>query len=208
MLAVGYTSGDKFSPNRESLVCIWNVKNLVHPEREYKFDLRIKCVKFSIKHPNILAVAMEAGVIKLVDISTKELLIVGQNMSEDCSLQFGLYAVVWVEEDLMEDRLIECLGNGHVNKYMDLHLKAKKCVHHSIRVRERSKCNSDKETMSAVCVKFHPLHRNLYMMGSSSGTVYRCDLQNTQSYLGKFEAHVGPIYSIEFNPVSPVIFLT
>ncbi|XP_039292390.1 dynein intermediate chain 4, axonemal [Nilaparvata lugens] len=208
MLAVGYTGGDKFSNTHDSLVCVWNVKNLVHPEREYTFELRLRSVRFSIKHPNILAVAFETGVIKLVDICTRELLVVGRNMSKDCSLQYGLCTVVWVEEDLMEDRLIECLGNGHVNKYMDLHLKTKKCVHHSTRVKERSKCNSDKEAVSAVCVKFHPVHRNLYMMGSSSGTVYKCDLQNTQSYLEKFDAHMGPIYSIEYNPVSPVIFLT
>ncbi|KAL4104272.1 hypothetical protein QTP88_019581 [Uroleucon formosanum] len=64
-------------------VAVWSTKNQHTPERFYEFNTSaIKCLKFSIKTPNNLAIGFDCGKILIVDISKKSLNIVFQTSSK------------------------------------------------------------------------------------------------------------------------------
>lgn len=67
IVAVGY--GKFFYTDQKAgMVCIWNIKNPSQPERQYNFPVAVTGVKFSNKHPNLLAVIFYNGTLRVLDI--------------------------------------------------------------------------------------------------------------------------------------------
>lgn len=78
LLAVGYGKF-YFADNLTGLVFIWNIKNPVQPERQYTFMASVSALNFSKSNPNLLAVGCYNGHVVVLNIVSREKMIIGEN---------------------------------------------------------------------------------------------------------------------------------
>ncbi|KAJ8941223.1 hypothetical protein NQ318_015655 [Aromia moschata] len=78
ILAVGYGKYF-FTDNVSGLVLIWNIKNPVQPERHYEFFESVTALNFSTKTPNLLAIGFYNGHIVVLNVVSRETMIIGEN---------------------------------------------------------------------------------------------------------------------------------
>jgi dynein intermediate chain 4, axonemal len=60
----------------------------------------------------------------------------------------------------------------------------------------------------ALCLTVHPSTPNIYFVGTDEGCLFTCSTNHPHQHISILQAHRGSIYSIEYSPWSPKIFLT
>lgn len=60
----------------------------------------------------------------------------------------------------------------------------------------------------ALVLQRHPAINNIYFIGSDEGCLYRCSMNHLRQHVDSFMVHDGPVYSVEFSPFCPKLFLT
>nr|XP_023028759.1 WD repeat-containing protein 78-like [Leptinotarsa decemlineata] len=80
VLAVGYGKF-YYTDKLTGLVLIWNIKNPVQPERRYTFDVPVTSLQFSKSNPVLLGVGFDNGSVKVLNVSSRDKEIVGENMA-------------------------------------------------------------------------------------------------------------------------------
>lgn len=115
ILAVGYGKF-YFTDDTPGLVLIWNIKNPVQPERTYKFQDSVTCVRFSTSNPMLLAVGTYIGSIIVLNIASRELMFIGENTPTfepvwDISWQFAKN----VKED--QEQVVATFDDGRITSY-------------------------------------------------------------------------------------------
>lgn len=116
LLAVGYGKF-YFTDNVPGLVLIWNIKNPVQPERTYKFQDSVTSVHFSNKNPMLLAVGTYIGSVIVLNIVSREKLIIGENTPTfepvwDIAWQFGR------NEKFGEEHVVATFDDGRITSYI------------------------------------------------------------------------------------------
>lgn len=79
-VAYGAKTGEKDKAN--GLLLIWCAKNPSQPAREYTFDSPLSDIDWSRERPNLLAIGLYDGSIKVIDVSAKELNLIRQSRRE------------------------------------------------------------------------------------------------------------------------------
>lgn len=98
ILAVGY--GKFYFTDRNSgMVLLWNIKNPVQPEREYAFDSAVTSLGFAKLNPNLLAIGFYDGVVRVLDVSSREIRVIGQSSVTDSPCIEPVWKVVWYMGD-------------------------------------------------------------------------------------------------------------
>jgi WD40 repeat protein len=60
----------------------------------------------------------------------------------------------------------------------------------------------------ALCLQKHPTNPDTYFVGTDEGCLFICSINYPHQHIGVLQVHNGAIYSIDFSPFSPKIFLT
>ena len=58
------------------------------------------------------------------------------------------------------------------------------------------------------CISFNPKDDTIFLVGTESGTVYKCTTEYSSIFLETYLAHTMPLYNICWNTYIPSIFLT
>lgn len=95
ILAVGYGKF-YFTDENPGMVMLWNMKNPVQPERQYLFDTPVTSLGFAKFNPNLLAVGFCDGMVRVMDVSCREIRIIGQSSVSDFE---PVWNVVWYAGD-------------------------------------------------------------------------------------------------------------
>ncbi|XP_075210359.1 dynein intermediate chain 2, ciliary-like [Lycorma delicatula] len=220
ILAVGYGKYS-FTERKSGLVCIWNNKNLAHPEREYEFQHPVTCVRFGRSHPSILAIAFYSGLVSLINITRHQgIKVVAESLSPKTTLIYPVWQVAWLfKPEINKERVIECKADGSVFEYTKAHLHEKKMVMRISKMKEIVKGISHPKRClpyvlplvthpAVLCIALNPKDTNEYFLGSDEGAVYKCSLRDAHQHMEMFLAHNGPVYTIQFHPACSKIFLT
>ncbi|CAG9854716.1 unnamed protein product [Phyllotreta striolata] len=217
ILAVGYGKF-YFHDNVTGLILIWNIKNPVQPERKYSFQQPVTTLQFSKGTPALLAVGFYNGSVKILNICSRETMIIGENVPTfepcwDISWQYGR------NERRNEELVMVTFDDGKIGAYSiqrklqmsqlmrvgkaDGKLKGyeamKKCTSLSIPVSRYA---------SAFFVCFHPFDPSLYFVGTNEGTIHKCSLNYLSQHLDVFLAHEGSVHEMKFSPFFKQIFAT
>ncbi|GAB1601613.1 WD repeat-containing protein 78-like [Argonauta hians] len=77
-----------------------------------------------------------------------------------------------------------------------------------LKVRERKMETLISRYAAGTCFSFQPGIPNIYMVGTEDGHMHKCALSYSEQYLESYNAHTAPIYSINWSPFLPHVFLT
>ncbi|XP_037038560.1 dynein intermediate chain 4, axonemal-like [Bradysia coprophila] len=221
ILAVGYGVYD-FVPyiyRTAGYVAIWSIKNPVNPERRYRFDHPVTSVEFSKETPQLLAVGFFNGMIEVLDISDSDTdCVVARSQRNESASFEPIWDMKWVLAGT-EEELLTVSEDGIVMKYklinspyllglrqikLDMVLgDVEGLVVNNI----RSLAVMDRQPQ-ALCIEMHPIHKDIFFIGTNEGCLHRCSTFIPNQYSGILRVHKGSVSGMEFSPFSPKIFLT
>lgn len=204
-------------------VLVWCIKNPVNPERRYRFKCPVTSISFSNVSPQMLAVGFYDGKVEVIDISESNL--VGKDSTvarSERKSSLGLepvWSCVWNQFGKSEF-IFTASQDGRIMKY-ELGSGPHLIGHQQLRlnrvdgtldglavgVHETALKSADRYSQ-ALCLQFRPAHPTTYMVGTDEGCMHTCSINSIDQHVGVSQAHKYGIFSIEFSPFSPKIFLT
>lgn len=202
---------------------IWNIKNPVQPERSYSFTDPVTCVSFSVQNPNLLAVGFFYGHVKLIDISSREVRLIGQTSRENFLTFEPIWQVTWISDDEYFKGIEQIIAIGQDGRVYKLrHVGALTLVFNQMMrissegelkgIKTLRKCPAPGLPVNrypgALVYARHPVDPNIYFIGSSNGVVHKCSKNFFHQHLDSFLAHDGPIKQAKFSPFCSKLLLT
>ncbi|OXU20024.1 hypothetical protein TSAR_010449 [Trichomalopsis sarcophagae] len=228
LLAVGYgavaksSSPDEPSP-ADGLVLLWCAKNPSEPDRCYEFGSPVSDLDWSKSRPNLLAVGFYDGLVRVVDVSKKQLAVVRQSQRESSPSYEPHWQVQWwpMFDDRLDPReqLYTSNQDGRISFYPAKEAFASRQIFKLQRIQGRipgvrrvNHCLGHDIPISrspgALLLRRHPDQPDIYLVGTEEGCVLRCSTAQPQQHLDSFLAHDGPIYSLEFSPFCGKLLLS
>ncbi|XP_011140510.1 WD repeat-containing protein 78 [Harpegnathos saltator] len=222
VLAVGYGARTDSADKRNGLLLIWCAKNPSHPARQYTFDSSVSDINWSISRPNLLAIGFYNGNVKIIDVSAKNVNVIRQSYRETSPACSPHWQVQWWSGDEQfdyqeqiytsdQDGRVYCYRFGEdflATEIMRLYRVEGKlmgvsrshyCVAYDVPISRQP---------GALVLRRHPSISNIYLVGSDEGCIYRCSTTYLRQHIDSFQAHDGPVYSLEFSPFCQKLFLT
>ncbi|XP_023025428.1 dynein axonemal intermediate chain 4 isoform X2 [Leptinotarsa decemlineata] len=217
VLAVGYGKF-YYTDKLTGLVLIWNIKNPVQPERRYTFDVPVTSLQFSKSNPVLLGVGFDNGSVKVLNVSSRDKEIVGENMATfepvwNISWQVG-------RNEKKDEELVEAtFDDGRIcvfsvqPKLETIQIMRVAKADGKLKGYERlKKCSSSAIPVSRYAAAMfavpHPTSRSIYFVGTDEGTIHKCSLNYLNRHLDMFLAHDGPVHQMKFSPFCKKIFAT
>lgn len=222
ILAVGYDSCSRYPNIKDGLVLIWCAKNPSHYGRKYKFNSPISSLNWSRRKPNLLAIGFYNGTINVIDVSSKDLLIVRQSQLES-SPTFEPHWQIdwWLENDHLEqeesiftsnqDGRVYCYRTGE--DFTSTEIMKIPRIEGKIEGVKRTiyRISNDvpiSRNPAALILRKHPTLATIYFIGTDEGGIYRCSTNYLYQHIECFVAHNGSVNAMEFSPHCSKIFLT
>ncbi|CAG9765018.1 unnamed protein product [Ceutorhynchus assimilis] len=199
---------------------IWNMKNPVQPERTWNFEAPVTTLSFSKQDPNLLAIGFYDGLVNIIDISKRDLYIVGQNVSSfEC-----VWCVLWrvnLDHPKNEEQICASSDDGKIIFY-SIGNSREMSSQQMMRVAKADgklkgfnsmrKCTSLTIPVSryagARFIRLHPSDPTIYLVGTNEGVVHKCSTNYLNQHLDLFLAHEGPINDLQYSPFSRKIYAT
>lgn len=225
LLAVAY-GGYHFRPSKNRIagvVLIWCMKNPVNPERHFYYKTPVTSIAFSNLSPNLLAVGLFTGSVEVIDISEINSIHKGSTVSRsDRKTSPGfdpIWNCCWVL-DKGEEFIFTASQDGRIMKYKFgagpdligyslLHLERVDGTLDGHFVGDNKNDAADRHSQ-ALALQFHPdpEKSDIYYVGTNQGCVHVCSKNLSNQHLSVSYAHKFGVYSIDFSPFSPKVFLT
>lgn len=221
VLAVGYNHNSRHPNIKDGLVLIWCAKNPTHYGRKFPFNSSVSALNWSKKKPNLLAIGFYNGTVKVIDVSSKDLLIVRQSELES-SPTFEPHWQIdwWCENNNLEhesiftanqDGRIYCYRTGEDFTCTEV-MKIPR-IEGRIEGIKRTIFGNQRDVPisrnpAALVLQKHPSLSTIYFIGTDEGGIYRCSTNYLHQHIESFVAHNGPVHSMEFSPFCSKIFLT
>ncbi|XP_055843793.1 dynein axonemal intermediate chain 4 [Episyrphus balteatus] len=225
ILAVGYgvyTCAPNYSPKR-GYVCIWSIKNPVNPEKLFEYNSSVVSVEFSPYRPQLLAIGLYDGSVEVRDITTERDCTVAISQRETSPGYEPVTDIKWIPLDAGETANIEPFltvsQDASVMKYRVINSPYLLGYCHAVLNRvegspEGLPVQRPWNTLEAVrhtqClgITLDPIAEDIFYVISNEGVIYKCSTNYPQQHLSLWQTHEGAVYSMEFSPWSPKLFLT
>ncbi|XP_011503022.1 PREDICTED: WD repeat-containing protein 78-like [Ceratosolen solmsi marchali] len=230
LLAVGYMSPTKLRHCQEEMapgiVIIWCAKNPAEPDRYYEFSSPVTDLDWSRTRPNLLAIGFYDGIVRIIDVSKKQLTIIRQSDRKSVSSYEPHWQVTWwpITSESFEiasdgEQLYVCNQDGCIYNFIpDEHFIGRQLLRlwrtegKVPGIQQLDQCLSHKvsiaQSTAVLLLRCHPSQPGIYFVGTEEGYVHRCSTSHHQSQLETFRAHNGPIHGLEFSPFCEKILLT
>ncbi|XP_014270977.1 dynein axonemal intermediate chain 4 [Halyomorpha halys] len=217
IFAVSYGKFLFDSKVKNGLVCVWNIKNTEFPERMSILPSPVTFVEFSKKYPRIAGVSFWDGTVGILDMVLRE-----PELIVKCDYILGLLHPIWQIRWFPyrdEEILLTCGENGRLhqfeinrkfrNKKLITVRRAGNTVRKGVEMPQTHTCYEKTSLSPAIMVMAqYPNDEKILFLGTDQGYVQVHTLYQPANPVEIFGAHVGPITTIEFNPVDARIFLT
>ncbi|KAF5306983.1 hypothetical protein FQR65_LT07206 [Abscondita terminalis] len=222
VLAVAYGKF-YYTDKSTGMVMLWNIKNPVQPERCYKFEQPATSVEFSKQNPNLLGVGFYDGTIEIIDVSNKELTVIGRSGDDSPSFE-PIWQIIWYKgSDYFKgaEQIITTCQDGRISFYRTQ--DTIELIYQQIMricrpegklkcIKSLSRCHNPgipiNRYSAALVIREHPVDGSMYYVGTNEGTIHKCSRHHFHQHLDLFLAHYGPLYEIKFSPFCNKIFLT
>lgn len=219
-IAYGIYGFTNFDLRSKGYVCVWSIKNPVNPERQYHFSVPVTSVAFSRKTPQLLAIGLYDGSVQIWDIMDNSKVPVGVSERKSSPGFEPIWDIGWVELDDDLDQILTASQDGTIMKYTlnighyligftQLKLDRVECETEGIQVEKKKKESMEADRHpQALSLTIHPVQKDIYFIGTDEGCVHRCSVNYSYQHCGVTRMHSGGVFSIEYSPWSPKIFLT
>ena len=225
LLAVAYGIYNyRDSRNRKpGSVLIWSIKNPVNPERRFRYKIPVTAVEFSQLNPQLLAVALYDGTIEVIDITDSKLnnesySVVARSERKSSPGFEPIWQIHWIQMKNVEYILtasqdgrimkFKISSGPHLVGYPQLRLDRVIGTVEALQVEHKKTFIEADRHPQVLCLQKHPVNPDLYLVGSDEGCVHTCSTNFPYQHIGVLQVHNGGVYTIDFSPFSPKIFLT
>ncbi|KAK0174799.1 hypothetical protein PV327_010528 [Microctonus hyperodae] len=219
LLAAGYEASANKS---DGILLIWSMKNPSRPDRIYEFNSPISNIDWSRCKPNQLAIGFYDGVLKIIDVSSRNLVILRETSQHNPPSFSPYWQVQWWNNDEkseLQEQIYTSNQDGAIFCFQpDEDFVAKEMMRISriegkINGVERMHCcNLYDIPLSkypgALLLCRHPTVNNIYLVASDEGCIHQCSTNYVHHHVDSYLAHDGPIYSLEYSPFCSKILLT
>lgn len=224
LLAVAYgVYNYRDSKNRISgAVLIWSIKNPVNPERRYRYKIPVTAVEFSVKDPQLLAVALYDGTVEVLDITENRAMddhsVVARSERKSSPGFEPVWHIQWIQVKDVE-YILTASQDGRVMKYKissgphlvgypQLRLDRVEGTVEALSIEHKKTFIEADRHPQALCLQKHPVNPDVYLVGTDEGCVHICSTNFPHQHIGVLQVHTFGVYAIDFSPFSPKIFLT
>ncbi|KAL7305904.1 hypothetical protein TKK_0001909 [Trichogramma kaykai] len=233
ILAVGYGSANRDQKQQKSqasegLLLIWSIKNPSLPDRSFQFNSPVSDLDWSKADPNLLAVGFYDGMIRIIDVSEKELTVV-REAGRKYSPTFEPHWQVrwWTTKDnrFLKDNAEEQIFAGNQDgrilyycyseeaDFVPHQIIRLQCIEGHVQGIRRANYGRDTEVpinrhTGIRVLRLHPKSPNEFYVGTEEGAIVRCSIDQPDFYLDHFLAHDGACYTMQYSPFCERIFLT
>jgi dynein intermediate chain 4, axonemal len=224
LLAVAYgVYNYQESKNRiAGSVFIWSIKNPVNPERRYRYKVPVSAVSFSKLNPQLLAVALYDGTVEVLDItenrSIDEISVVARSERKSSPGFEPIWQIQWIQIKDVE-YILTASQDGRIMKfkissgpflvgYPQLRLDRVEGTVEALPVEHKKTFIEADRHPQALCLQTHPGNHDVYYVGTDEGCLHICSINYPHQHIGVLQVHKAGVYSIDFSPFSPKIFLT
>ena len=221
LLAVGYENSKKIEI-KGGAVFIWCAKNPNHPGRWYFFDSPVSSLDWNEDGASLLAIGFYDGTVKVIDVRSRKLSVVRQSQRKTSPSFAPHWQVQWWKEEenfdnqksiytSNQDGRIFCYSTGEDFNCKEImripriegKIEGVKRTYHGVLEDVPISKNP-----GALVLRKHPNLNTIYFVGTDEGCIHRCSTNYLHQHIESFLAHDGPMYSMEFSPFCPKIFLT
>ncbi|XP_018791566.1 PREDICTED: dynein intermediate chain 1, axonemal-like [Bactrocera latifrons] len=207
-------------------VCVWSIKNVLHPERTYSYNSPVTAVSFSPFDHSLIAVGMANGWLEVRDISVENnppLSIINRSTITGND---PVMTIKWYLKPVFPSqgfkRFITLSRTAVVRKYRfhnGPHVFTTELTRLS-RVRGEVEGlslhgdapeldNRSDSTLFCFNLTLDPLNKDLYYMLTDQGCIHNGSMTLEHSFSSPLRTHIyGSVNCMEFSPWSPKIYLT
>ncbi|RUS86621.1 hypothetical protein EGW08_005637 [Elysia chlorotica] len=220
LLAVGYGQFE-FTNQKAGLVCCWCIKNPEYPERVYISKQGVMALDFSTANANLLAVGFYDGGIAVYNVRKSVDEPVLDNFTTHGKNLAPIWQLRWIEKergsgDERTEVLISISTDGRVTQWSirkgfesyDVMKLKKMPTRMGGRSREKKGEAFISRYAGGMCFDFHSKDSNIYIAGTEEGYIHKCSCSHNEQYLESYNGHVSPVYSVQWSPFVPDIFLS
>jgi len=209
-----------FSKQSYGLLVLYTLKNPSFPAFTYELDVGVMCLDQHKQFPNMVAVGLYDGSIAVFNIVNKS-----KEPLYRCSTNIKhtdpVWAVKWQYEETegpFEVSLISISSDGIIKRWRVVKSELEAETILTLEDSELKPAESENALgpvkACGTCIEFHPKQKNLFLVGSEEGKIYKCSTsyssqaQKKNLYLFTYNAHQMSINSLKWNPFHPDIFLS
>lgn len=203
-------------------VLVWSIKNPVNPERRYRYKIPVTAVAFSKMNPQLLAVALYDGSIEVLDItenrSVDDHLVVARSERKSSPGFEPIWQIQWIQMKDVEYILtasqdgrvmkFKIASGPHLVGYPQLRLDRVEGTVEALSIEHKKTFIEADRHPQALCLQKHPMNQDVYLVGTDEGCVHICSTNFPHQHIGVLQVHNSGVYTIDFSPFSPKIFLT
>lgn len=203
-------------------VLVWSIKNPVNPERRYRYKIPVTAVEFSKTNPQLLAVALYDGTVEVIDITenrpTEKHAVVARSERKTSPGFEPVWQIKWIQM-MDKEFILTASQDGRIMKYTiatgphlvgyrQMRLDRVEGVVEALSIEHKKSFIEADRHPQALCLQKHPVNQDVYFVGTDEGCIHICSTNYPHQHTGVIQVHQAGIYSIDFSPFSPKIFLT
>jgi len=217
LFAVGYGSYDlqKAAPG---LIHCFSLKNPSFPEYTFSCPSGVMSLDFHPDHPSLLAVGLHDGSVSVFDIRLSQERPIYQSNLRTGKHVDPVWQVRWLKEEPGKP-LAFCSvgGDGRVVRWQLAKAELQGADVMGLTATSdpaaapAAKADAGPSLLGALgctCFDFNPFHEGVYIVGTEEGIIHQCSRAYSAQPLHSYQGHDMPIYSVQWNPFHPDVFLT
>lgn len=214
LFAVAYGSYD-FMKQSPGVVCCYTLKNTQFPEYRFTTPSGVMCLDFHPVHTALLVAGLYDGSVCVYDVRSKsnEPLFV----SSDPKVKHTdpVWQVRWQREEAGKQlNFYSVSSDGRVTNWL---LNKNELLHEDVVELKLMSGTKDHEELpdnsmvglaGGCAFDFNPVNEHLFVVATEEGAIQSYSKAYNAQFLRAFEGHHMAVYSVQFNPFHPHVFLT
>jgi dynein intermediate chain 1, axonemal len=236
LFAVCFGSFDLKKQDSEGWVCLFSIKNPIHPEIKSKmkalelfsrasnlifvpFKLAVKtksavmCCDFHVNFPDLLVIGQFDGNVSVYNLiaGTKDPILDSIDLSGKHS--DSVTEIQWGDDmHFGEKNFYSSSLDGRVLNWVltqcGLTLRTVATLYLDVPPVISSDGLPTKLKADATCMTFHPNDKEIFLVGTEEGSILKCTTTYSSKYLMTYQAHYLSVQRVDFNKYKPDIFLS
>ncbi|XP_049762330.1 dynein intermediate chain 2, ciliary-like [Schistocerca cancellata] len=210
--AVSFGYFDSTKPQPEGAMCLFTLKNHSYPEYICLTDTGVVCVDVHPDYPSMIVVGLYDGNVAVYNASVSDKEPARKSHFKD---KHGgiVWQVLWVP-DLPDGEMsfFSVSEDGTVRKWIIGLEGLAKAIVLTLTLARDPVPGPYGTTVSLVgsgtTMVFHPKEKQVFLVGTEEGHIYKCSTMYTASYLMTYNAHNMAVYRIHYNKYNSDIFVS
>eukprot|EP01147_Barroeca_monosierra_P009969 gene9969-2145_t len=218
LLFAGFGSYD-YTKQSSGAICAYSLKNPSHPEYIIPISSGVMCLDIHPKQSSLVVVGLYDGSVAVFDMSRKanrESALV-RSTAKTGKHTDPVWGIKWHSDDVDQNRNFSSVSSdGRVSTWtmVQTELQHTDIIRLSYDTSKRPLTADGTATEplfglgSGTCISFNQHRDNIFLIGTGEGQIHQCCRAYTSKFLKIFQAHGMAVYTVEWNPFHPRVFIS